>query len=142
METKTCKACRNERGCPSFGLLPGRSVAQRRQYSLVCWAVSLPTDCVSTFLTPLARSLQASLEGTRDALAEELVRTTQATEELGRQAALLPSMRAELEALRRRHASALELMGERDEEVSAQAKSTGDAGFTCALEAVAFRQDG
>ncbi|GAQ81518.1 hypothetical protein KFL_000820260 [Klebsormidium nitens] len=59
----------------------------------------------------------ASLEGTRDALAEELVRTTQATEELGREAALLPSLRAELEALRRRHASALELMGERDEEV-------------------------
>lgn len=29
----------------------------------------------------------------------------------------LPRMKAELEALRRRHASALELMGERDEQV-------------------------
>lgn len=30
---------------------------------------------------------------------------------------MLPGIRAELEALRRRHSSALELMGERDEEV-------------------------
>lgn len=61
--------------------------------------------------------MQASLESTRDSLAEELVKTTQQTEELAKEAALLPSLRAELEALRRRHASALELMGERDEEV-------------------------
>lgn len=38
-------------------------------------------------------------------------------EKLRAEAAVLPGMRAELEALRRRHASALELMGERDEEV-------------------------
>lgn len=30
---------------------------------------------------------------------------------------MLPSIRAELDALRRRHSAALELMGERDEEV-------------------------
>ena len=30
---------------------------------------------------------------------------------------MLPGLRAELEALRRRHTAALELMGERDEEV-------------------------
>lgn len=30
---------------------------------------------------------------------------------------MLPGVRAELEALRRRHSAALELMGERDEEV-------------------------
>ena len=30
---------------------------------------------------------------------------------------MLPGIRAELEALRRRHTAALELMGERDEEV-------------------------
>lgn len=31
---------------------------------------------------------------------------------------MLPGVRAELESLRRRHSAALELMGERDEEVS------------------------
>jgi len=36
------------------------------------------------------------------------------------EATLLPGMRAELESLRRRHTSALELMGERDEEVRVQ----------------------
>lgn len=45
------------------------------------------------------------------------MKTTQQTEELAKQAAAVPSLRAELDALRRRHASALELMGERDEEV-------------------------
>lgn len=39
-------------------------------------------------------------------------------EKLRVEAALLPGLRAELEALRRRHSAALELMGERDEEVS------------------------
>ena len=38
-------------------------------------------------------------------------------EKLGAEAAILPGVRAELEALRRRHSAALELMGERDEEV-------------------------
>ena len=38
-------------------------------------------------------------------------------EKLRAEAAFLPGIRAELEALRRRHSSALELMGERDEEV-------------------------
>lgn len=38
-------------------------------------------------------------------------------EKLRAEAALLPGLRAELEALRRRHSAALELMGERDEEV-------------------------
>ena len=38
-------------------------------------------------------------------------------EKLRAEAGMLPGMRAELEALRRRHSAALELMGERDEEV-------------------------
>lgn len=38
-------------------------------------------------------------------------------EKLRAEAVVLPGLRAELDALRRRHAAALELMGERDEEV-------------------------
>ena len=38
-------------------------------------------------------------------------------EKLRTDAAFLPGLRAELEALRKRHYAALELMGERDEEV-------------------------
>nr|XP_010924582.1 golgin candidate 5 isoform X2 [Elaeis guineensis] len=59
----------------------------------------------------------ASLESIRDSLAEELVKMTQQCEKLQAEAAILPGLRAELEALRRRHSSALELMGERDEEL-------------------------
>ena len=40
-------------------------------------------------------------------------------EKLKAEAATLPGIRAELEALRQRHSAALELMGERDEEVHA-----------------------
>lgn len=39
-------------------------------------------------------------------------------EKLRAEAATLPGIRAELDSLRRRHSAALELMGERDEEVS------------------------
>lgn len=39
------------------------------------------------------------------------------SEKLRAEAGTLPGIRAELEALRRRHSAALELMGERDEEV-------------------------
>ncbi|MQL81211.1 hypothetical protein Taro_013663 [Colocasia esculenta] len=53
----------------------------------------------------------ASLESIRDSLAEELC------EKLRAEASLLPGIQAELEALRQRHSSALELMGERDEEL-------------------------
>ncbi|RVW41270.1 Golgin candidate 5 [Vitis vinifera] len=59
----------------------------------------------------------ASMEAIRDSLAEELVQMTEQCEKLRAEAAFLPGIRAELEALRRRHSSALELMGERDEEV-------------------------
>lgn len=38
-------------------------------------------------------------------------------EKLRSEVSQLPGMKAEMEALRRRHAAALELMGERDEEV-------------------------
>jgi hypothetical protein len=38
-------------------------------------------------------------------------------EQLRSEASLIPGMKAELESLRQRHTSALELMGERDEEV-------------------------
>ncbi|KAG9141499.1 hypothetical protein Leryth_001929 [Lithospermum erythrorhizon] len=59
----------------------------------------------------------ASMESIRDSLAEELVKMTAQCEKLRTEAAMLPSIRAELEALRRRHSAALELMGERDEEL-------------------------
>ncbi|KAK4428110.1 Golgin candidate 5 [Sesamum alatum] len=59
----------------------------------------------------------ASLESIRDSLAEELVKMTAQCEKLRAEAATLPGIRAELEALRRRHSAALELMGERDEEL-------------------------
>ena len=39
-------------------------------------------------------------------------------EALRAEVAILPGLKAELESLRRRHASALELMGERDEQVN------------------------
>ncbi|KAK6125002.1 hypothetical protein DH2020_041276 [Rehmannia glutinosa] len=59
----------------------------------------------------------ASMESIRDSLAEELVKMTAQCEKLGAEAATLPGIRAELESLRRRHSAALELMGERDEEL-------------------------
>ncbi|XP_075489829.1 golgin candidate 5-like isoform X1 [Primulina tabacum] len=59
----------------------------------------------------------ASMESIRDSLAEELVKMTAQCEKLQEEAAALPGIRAELEALRRRHSAALELMGERDEEL-------------------------
>ncbi|KAL5756055.1 hypothetical protein ACOSQ2_020801 [Xanthoceras sorbifolium] len=59
----------------------------------------------------------ASLESIRDSLAEELVKMTAQCEKLQAEAATLPGIRAELDALRRRHSAALELMGERDEEL-------------------------
>ncbi|XP_025611476.1 golgin candidate 5-like [Arachis hypogaea] len=42
---------------------------------------------------------------------------TEQCEKLRGEAAVLPGLRSELEALRRRHSVALELMGERDEEL-------------------------
>ncbi|MCO5603049.1 hypothetical protein L7F22_057192 [Adiantum nelumboides] len=57
----------------------------------------------------------ASLESTRNALAEELVKATTQCEKFRAEAASLSGLRSEFDALRRRHASALELMGERDE---------------------------
>ncbi|KAG6780456.1 hypothetical protein POTOM_013316 [Populus tomentosa] len=59
----------------------------------------------------------ASMESIRDSLAEELVKMTAQCEKLQAESALLPGVRAELDALRRRHSAALELMGERDEEL-------------------------
>ncbi|XP_030525334.1 golgin candidate 5 [Rhodamnia argentea] len=59
----------------------------------------------------------ASMESIRDSLAEELVNLTAQCEKLRSEAATVPGIRAELEALRRRHSAALELMGERDEEL-------------------------
>ncbi|KAG4199141.1 hypothetical protein ERO13_A05G132400v2 [Gossypium hirsutum] len=58
-----------------------------------------------------------SLESIRDSLSEELVKMTAQCEKLKAEAATLPGIRTELEALRRRHSAALELMGERDEEL-------------------------
>ncbi|ESQ27007.1 hypothetical protein EUTSA_v10018077mg [Eutrema salsugineum] len=59
----------------------------------------------------------ASMESIRDSLAEELVKMTAECEKLRGEADRVPGMKAELEALRQRHAAALELMGERDEEL-------------------------
>ncbi|CAI8583936.1 unnamed protein product [Vicia faba] len=59
----------------------------------------------------------ASLESIRDSLAEELVKLTAQCEKLRGEVAVLPGLKSELEALRRRHSAALELMGERDEEL-------------------------
>ncbi|CAI9779974.1 unnamed protein product [Fraxinus pennsylvanica] len=59
----------------------------------------------------------ASMESIRNSLAEELVKMTAQCEKLRAESAMLPGLRAELEALRRRHSAALELMGERDEEL-------------------------
>ncbi|XP_062180387.1 golgin candidate 5-like [Phragmites australis] len=59
----------------------------------------------------------ASLEAIRNSLAEELVKMTEQCERLRTEAAALPGLRAELEALKQRHFQALELMGERDEEL-------------------------
>ncbi|PKI67864.1 hypothetical protein CRG98_011763 [Punica granatum] len=59
----------------------------------------------------------ASMESIRDSLAEELVKMTAQCEKLRSEASTVPGIRAELEALRRRHSAALELMGERDEEL-------------------------
>ncbi|KAJ6932608.1 golgin candidate 5-like [Populus alba x Populus x berolinensis] len=59
----------------------------------------------------------ASMESIRDSLAEELVKMTSQCEKLQAESAFLPGLRAELDALRRRHSAALELMGERDEEL-------------------------
>nr|KAJ0212156.1 hypothetical protein LSAT_V11C400197800 [Lactuca sativa] len=58
-----------------------------------------------------------SMESIRDSLSEELVKMTKECEKLRSEVALLPSIKAELEALRIRHSAALELMGERDEEL-------------------------
>lgn len=85
------------------------------------------------------------MESIRDSLAEELVKMTGQVrfnfqisfsifyasfvlmniwialvqcEKLQAEASMLPGIRVELEALRRRHSAALELMGERDEEVN------------------------
>ncbi|XP_035830075.1 uncharacterized protein LOC110879149 [Helianthus annuus] len=54
------------------------------------------------------------MESIRDSLAEELVKEC---EKLRSEVSQLPGMKAEMEALRLRHAAALELMGERDEEI-------------------------
>ncbi|CAA7025784.1 unnamed protein product [Microthlaspi erraticum] len=59
----------------------------------------------------------ASMESIRDSLAEELVKMTAECEKLRVEADRVPGIKAELEALRQRHAAALELMGERDEEL-------------------------
>ncbi|KAI3775074.1 hypothetical protein L1987_49642 [Smallanthus sonchifolius] len=59
----------------------------------------------------------ASMESIRDSLAEELVKMTAECEKLRSDVSQLPGMKAEMEALRRRHSAALELMGERDEEL-------------------------
>ncbi|KAL4559982.1 hypothetical protein LXL04_032130 [Taraxacum kok-saghyz] len=59
----------------------------------------------------------ASMESIRDSLAEELVKLTEECEKLRLEVAVVPGLKAELEALRRRHSAALELMGERDEEL-------------------------
>ncbi|XP_071736509.1 golgin candidate 5-like isoform X1 [Rutidosis leptorrhynchoides] len=59
----------------------------------------------------------ASMELIRDSLSEELVKMTEECEKLRSEVALLPRIKAELDALKVRHSAALELMGERDEQL-------------------------
>ncbi|GKB99454.1 golgin candidate 5 [Tanacetum coccineum] len=59
----------------------------------------------------------ASMESIRDSLAEELVKMTEECEKLRSEVSLMPGLKADIEALRSRHSAALELMGERDEEL-------------------------
>ncbi|XP_024980144.1 golgin candidate 5-like [Cynara cardunculus var. scolymus] len=59
----------------------------------------------------------ASMESIRDSLAEELVKMTGECEKLRSEVGEVGGLKAELEALRKRHSAALELMGERDEEL-------------------------
>ncbi|PWA72335.1 golgin candidate 5 [Artemisia annua] len=59
----------------------------------------------------------ASMESIRDSLAEELVKMTEECEKLRSEVSLMPGLKADIEALRGRHSAALELMGERDEEL-------------------------
>lgn len=54
-------------------------------------------------------------------------------EKLRADAALLPGIRAELDALRRRHTSALELMGERDEAVMLSLLQFSACSFVCEM---------
>ncbi|KAJ0912425.1 hypothetical protein HanRHA438_Chr06g0274171 [Helianthus annuus] len=63
------------------------------------------------------------MESIRDSLAEELVKEC---EKLRSEVSQLPGMKAEMEALRLRHAAALELMGERDEEDILVGQSMGN----------------
>ncbi|XP_071702945.1 uncharacterized protein [Rutidosis leptorrhynchoides] len=57
------------------------------------------------------------MESIRDSLSEELVKMTEECEKLRSEVALLPRIKAELDSLKVRHSAALELMGERDEQV-------------------------
>eukprot|EP01018_Ginkgo_biloba_P024457 Gb_38479 [translate_table: standard] len=59
----------------------------------------------------------AALESARDSLADELVKMRNECEKLRGEAASLPALSAELEELTRRHAAALEMIGQRDEEL-------------------------
>ncbi|KAI7736428.1 hypothetical protein M8C21_016101 [Ambrosia artemisiifolia] len=68
------------------------------------------------------------METIRDSLSEELVKMTKECKTLRSEAALLPGIKAELEALRFRHSAALELMGERDEEISSSCHSSPHTG--------------
>lgn len=107
-------------------------------------AISFIYSFQDNFLFFFFHFFKASLESIRDSLAEELVKMTAQVsfnllillllnvlydnilencfrrlqcEKLRAEASVLPGIRAELDALRRRHSAALELMGERDEEV-------------------------
>ncbi|KAI5057506.1 hypothetical protein GOP47_0027954 [Adiantum capillus-veneris] len=101
-------------------------VSSRRNSSSGLPLISARGSSVEQFETFLSQkegeiasytSRLASLESTRNALAEELVKATTECEKFRAEAASLSGLRSELDALRRRHASALELMGERDEQV-------------------------
>ncbi|XP_047176668.1 golgin candidate 5-like [Vigna umbellata] len=78
---------------------------------------SFEADFVRRRLNLLHMSRLASMESICDSLANELVKMTVQCEKLHGEAAVLPGLRSELEALRRRHSAALELMGECDEEL-------------------------
>ncbi|XP_035845813.1 golgin candidate 5-like [Helianthus annuus] len=69
-------------------------------------------DAASSLRTTSSASSdhQASMESIRDSLAEELVKMTGECEKLRSEVSQLPGMKAEMEALRLRHAAALDSM--------------------------------
>lgn len=99
---------RRSSGAAGLPFLPGKGASVEQLEAFL----SQRDGEIASYMSRLA-----SLESTRNALAEELVKATTQCEKFRTEASSLLHLRSEMESLRRRHASALELMGERDEQV-------------------------